>query len=143
MRESDTGRTRSSPNTPRLGSTAVAGGMIQRPGGSGKALSAPLIGSATISRAELILQAADLIYSAYRPDDFAKPDLFVLQLGMVLEGYSDEVIRQLADPRTGIQRRRKKPPSIADIVEACDDILDRQPRAAAPVGAAWLSPFVS
>lgn len=44
----------------------------------------------------------------------------MLQLGMVLERYSDDVIRAVSDPRTGIQRRCKFPPSIAEVVEACE-----------------------
>lgn len=42
-------------------------------------------------------------------------------LGMVLEGYSDEVIIYVTDPKTGIQRKSKWPPTISEIVEACDD----------------------
>lgn len=43
-----------------------------------------------------------------------------MQLGVVLEMYEDEVIRRVGDPRTGIQRRIKFPPSIAEVVEACE-----------------------
>lgn len=86
--------------------------------------------SKTTSRALMITDAARMIFSAYRRDDFADPECFVLQLGIVLERYSDDVIRELSHPLTGIQRRLKKPPSIADIVEGCEDILDRRPRTA-------------
>jgi len=81
----------------------------------------------------MIVQAARMIFSAYRRDDFADPDTFVLQLGMVLERYPDEVIGRLSHPWTGIQRRCKRPPSIADIVEGCEAILDRLPRPPPPV----------
>jgi hypothetical protein len=80
----------------------------------------------------MIVQAARMIFSAYRRDDFADPDTFVLQLGMVLERYPDEVIAALSSPLTGIQRRCKRPPSIADIVEGCEAILDRLPRPEPP-----------
>ncbi len=43
------------------------------------------------------------------------------QLGAVLEQYPDEVITYVCDPRTGIQRRSKFPPTISEIVEACDE----------------------
>jgi hypothetical protein len=43
-----------------------------------------------------------------------------VQLGMVLERYPDAVIRDVTSPLTGIQRRSKWPPSIAEVVEACD-----------------------
>lgn len=68
----------------------------------------------------MITQRIKLIFSAYRRDDFADPEGFVLQLGAVLERYADEVIHTVTDPRTGIQRRSKFPPSIAEIVEACE-----------------------
>jgi hypothetical protein len=41
-------------------------------------------------------------------------------LGAVLEQYPNDVIVYVTDPRTGIQRGCKWPPSIAEIVEACD-----------------------
>lgn len=105
----------------------------QPPSGNGKALSAPLIGSANISRADLILQAAELIFSAYRPDNFANPDLYLLQVGMKLECYPDDVIRELASPRYGIQTKSKNPPTLFDITEACEEILDHRPEAKKPL----------
>lgn len=39
---------------------------------------------------------------------------------MVLERYPDAVIRDVTSPLTGVQRRCKFPPSIAEVVEACD-----------------------
>lgn len=44
---------------------------------------------------------------------------------MVLERYSDDIIREVTSPITGIQRRAKFPPSIAEIVEICDDTHER------------------
>lgn len=39
----------------------------------------------------------------------------------MLEQYSNEVIIYATDPRTGVQRGQKWPPTIAEIVEACDN----------------------
>lgn len=87
--------------------------------------------SKPVSRAKRITQQARLIFSAYRRDDFADPDGFVLQLGMVLERYPDAVISEVSHPLTGIQRRHKgRPPDIAAIVEECDFIRDRNARIA-------------
>ncbi len=61
------------------------------------------------------------VFSAYRIDQFADPDGFKIQLGAVLEQYPDEVITYVCDPRTGIQRRSKFPPTISEMVEACDE----------------------
>lgn len=38
-----------------------------------------------------------------------------------MEQYSDEVIKYVCDPRTGIQRRSKWPPTISEMVEDCDE----------------------
>ena len=80
------------------------------------------------SRSAWIAQQARLVLSSYRRDDFADPDSFLLQLGMVLERYADEIIREITSPLTGIQRKQFKhsgPPTIADIVEACDNEVAR------------------
>ena len=67
------------------------------------------------------MQCQRMLFSAYRADQYADPDGFVVSLGMVLEQYSDGVILYVTDPRTGIQRRSTWPPSIAEVVRACDD----------------------
>lgn len=69
-----------------------------------------------------------MIFSAYRKDDFADPDSFVLQVGLVLERYPDGVIQEVSSPLTGIQRKSKFPPTIADLVEACDQEVARLAR---------------
>jgi hypothetical protein len=68
------------------------------------------------------------VFGSYRRDDFADPDSFLLQLGMVLERYSDDIIREVTSPVTGVQRRSKFPPAIAEMVEACDDAQERANR---------------
>jgi len=42
-------------------------------------------------------------------------------LGAVLEEFPDEVIIYITDPRTGIQRRSKWPPTISEVLTACED----------------------
>jgi hypothetical protein len=41
-------------------------------------------------------------------------------LGLVFSQYPDDVIEFVTDPRTGVQRGKTFPPSIAEIVGACD-----------------------
>ena len=70
-----------------------------------------------------------MLLSAYRKDEWADPESFVAQLGIVLGGYSDDVVNYVTDPRTGIQRSSKWPPSIAEVVDACEQrksALDKQ-----------------
>lgn len=85
--------------------------------------SPPAIASSSSSasaRGIWITSQAQRLFSAYRRDEFADPDGFLAQLGMVFEDYPDPVIMAVTSPRTGIQRRIKWPPSIAEVVEACD-----------------------
>lgn len=75
------------------------------------------------------------VFSAYRADQYSDPESFKISLGAVLEQYPNEVITYICDPRTGIQRRSKWPPTISEMVEACDDhraFLEKQrkPRSA-------------
>jgi hypothetical protein len=48
----------------------------------------------------------------------------MLSLGAVLEQFPDEVITYVTDPRTGIQRRMKWPPTISEVIEACEQHQD-------------------
>lgn len=74
----------------------------------------------TSSKAALIVRQVRVLFSAYRRADFADPEGFIAQLGIVLEDYSDAVIIAVTHPRTGLQRRSEWPPSIAKVVEACE-----------------------
>lgn len=67
-----------------------------------------------------------MIFSAYRKDDFADAEGFAVQLATVLERYPDGVIEAVTGPLTGIQRRSKFPPTLAEIVTACDDETGRR-----------------
>jgi hypothetical protein len=73
-----------------------------------------------------------MVFGSYRRDDFADPESFLVQLGVVLERYSDAVIETVTSPLTGIQRECKFPPSIAEFVEFCDDAQRRS-----TFGARW------
>lgn len=62
-----------------------------------------------------------MLFSAYRRDDFADPEGFVMQLGMILCDFPEEVVTYITSPRTGMQRRSKWPPTINEIIEAAED----------------------
>jgi hypothetical protein len=69
-----------------------------------------------------------MLFSAYRRDDFADPDGFVMQLGVILCDFPEDVVNYVTSPKTGLQRRSKWPPSISEIVDACEahqDFLKR------------------
>ena len=73
-----------------------------------------------------------MVYGSFRKDDFADPENFLAQLGMVLERYSDAVIERVSDPRNpdSLQRRCKFPPSLAEVGELVDAESSRQAHAA-------------
>lgn len=85
-------------------------------------------GRAGQDRASWISKMGLQIFSSYRREDFANPDIFLVQLGMVLERYPDCVISEVTSPLTGIQRKCKFPPSINEIVEFCDAAMEREAR---------------
>lgn len=53
-------------------------------------------------------------------------------LGAVLEQFPDEVIIYITDPRTGIQRRSKWPPTISEVIEAGEDHKEHLAKIRAP-----------
>ncbi len=77
--------------------------------------------SRNLTAPEVVGRQMDILFSAYRKADYADPEGFVTQLGIILSDYPPEVVRYVTDPLTGIQRRLKWPPSIAEIIEACED----------------------
>jgi hypothetical protein len=57
-----------------------------------------------------------------------------VQLGAILSEFPDEIVIHVTSPQTGLQRRSKWPPSISEVLEACEAHQDylkriRQPKA--------------
>ena len=67
-----------------------------------------------------VLQCMKVLFSSYRVDQYSDPEGFKVNIGLVLEQYPDETIRFVTDPRTGVQRRCAWPPSVKEVVDACD-----------------------
>jgi hypothetical protein len=61
-----------------------------------------------------------MLFASYRKADYADPDGFVASMAIVLAQYPEEVVLYVTRPETGIQRRIKFPPTIPEVVEACD-----------------------
>lgn len=66
-------------------------------------------------------RAIQCLFSAYRRDDFADPEGFVAQLGVILCDFPEEVVTYVTSPKTGMQRRSKWPPAISEVLQACED----------------------
>jgi hypothetical protein len=75
------------------------------------------------------LQRQRILFSAFRSDQFSDPEGYLNSLGLVLEQYPNDVIIHITDPRTGVQRHLKWPPTIAEIVDACDKRMQELARA--------------
>ena len=60
-----------------------------------------------------------LLMASYRLTDYQNPDGFLATLCSILEEYPPEIVEYVTDPKTGLQRRCKWPPTPAEIVEAC------------------------
>lgn len=77
-----------------------------------------------------------VLFSAYRLDNYPDPKGFMAQAGMVLERYDPQVVAMVTSPLTGIQRKCKFPPTIAELVEECDrvavELVDTERRRNAP-----------
>lgn len=63
-----------------------------------------------------------ILFSSYRLDQYPEPKSFLAQVGMVLEQYDAAIVAHVTSPLTGIQRKCKFPPSIAEVVEECERV---------------------
>ena len=81
-----------------------------------------------MTKAQVIKRAAKVLFSAYRRDNYADPEGFVVQLGVLFEKYNPEVIDAVTDPRSAhaLQLTHKFPPTLAEIKEACDQEAERR-----------------
>ena len=78
------------------------------------------------------MRCQKILFSAYRADQYADAEGFMNSLGAVLEQFPDEVVMFITDPRTGIQRRSKWPPTISEVIEAAEIHLEHLARLRAP-----------
>lgn len=72
------------------------------------------------------------LFSAYRANDFADAEGFFVQAASVLSEFPEDIVVHVTSPRTGLQRRSKWPPTISEILEACEQHQDYLRKMAAP-----------
>ena len=75
--------------------------------------------------------------ACYRRDDAVDPEIYAGAMASVLMEYPIEIVEHVMDPRTGIPRKLKWLPSIAEVSDACEAAREEQRRAAqfkAPLG---------
>lgn len=70
----------------------------------------------------------------YRRDNATDPDTYVLACSLVLASYDADIVREVTDPRTGIQTTAKFqafPPNAGELKAYCDTEVERRRRLAA------------
>jgi hypothetical protein len=68
---------------------------------------------------EYALARVDLLMGSYRKSDYHNVQTFIATLTEILAQYPPEIVEYVTDPKTGLQRRLKFPPTPAEVVEAC------------------------
>jgi hypothetical protein len=69
----------------------------------------------------MIAKRVGMMFSGYSQSDFTAPKEAALSMCSVFEDYPDPIIIFATDPKTGVQRRCKWPPKLAEVVEFCDE----------------------
>lgn len=72
---------------------------------------------------DLARKAMRLVMRAYRTMDYVDAETFVMMAVSALEDMPECAVRMLADPKQGIIREAKFPPTIAELVAWCDKAI--------------------
>ena len=64
-----------------------------------------------------------ILLGSYRQDETADAEVYVASVATVLAHYPAEVVERVTDPFHGIQSRLKWLPNIAEVREACDEVM--------------------
>ena len=68
------------------------------------------------------LRRTEIMLSCYRKDETHNPEVYSAAVSAILsDGYSQEVIDYVTDPRTGIPGKQKFLPAVAEVREACEE----------------------
>jgi hypothetical protein len=67
-------------------------------------------------------QCVRVVFGAYNRADFHDPQMFVANTVALLSQYHEAVMREVCDPRTGIQTQLKWPPKVSEFREWCQRV---------------------
>lgn len=70
--------------------------------------------------ATFALKAVKQLVGCYPQARPPEPETYAAALASALAGYPQGVVSECVDPRVGLPRKLKYPPTVADIVEWCD-----------------------
>ncbi|MGA7810304.1 hypothetical protein [Bradyrhizobium sp.] len=60
------------------------------------------------------------LFGCYRKGDANDPEVYTAAVAAIFSEYPASIVDYVCDPRTGLPRRSKWLPTIAEITEACD-----------------------
>ncbi len=63
------------------------------------------------------------MFGCYRKGDANDPETYTAAVTAILAEYSPEVIKRITDPRSGLPRKLKWLPTVAEVSEACDEAV--------------------
>src|SRR5689334_17853078 len=75
-------------------------------------------------------ERARLLFGQFRKGDANDPDTYTASVASVLAEFPDEVIRQATDPRTGLGSRLDWLPTVKEVRDFCQEIVEAEARAA-------------
>lgn len=61
-----------------------------------------------------------MLFGCYRKGDANDPDTYTAAITAILAEYAPEVIQRATDPRTGLARKLKFLPTVAEVSEECE-----------------------
>jgi hypothetical protein len=83
-------------------------------------------------RLSRVTKWVSIMAACYRRDDAIDPEIYAGAMASVLMEYPIEIVEHVMDPRTGIPRKLKWLPSIAEVADACDAAKEAQRKARMP-----------
>jgi len=79
------------------------------------------------------LRRAEWMFGCYRRDEANDPEIYCAAIAAVLSDYPRAIVEYVTDPRVGIPSRIKWPPSVAEVMEACDAEMKRVETMSKPI----------
>jgi hypothetical protein len=73
------------------------------------------------------------MFGCYRRDEANDPEIYCAAIAAVLSDYPRAIVEYVTDPRVGIPSRIKWPPSVAEVMEACDAEMKRVETMSKPI----------
>jgi hypothetical protein len=98
-------------------------------------LNLPSVSTPPAPTAHLAAEKARQLFGCYRKGDANDPEVYVGAITLLLSTYPEDIINSVTHPVHGLPSRLKWMPSVAEVREACEEIMGpRRERAAYAAG---------